>query len=66
MDTRLQMLQRKPVRMCCTLPASVAGWLAEEALVQGRSISNLLAALVEHAMRVDQTIKANAAAREVL
>ena len=42
--------QRKPLRITSTVPASVAAWLIKEATIQGRSVSNLVAHLVELAM----------------
>jgi hypothetical protein len=45
--------QRKPLRVTATLPAVVAAWLIKQATMQGRSVSNLIAHIVEHAMRRD-------------
>jgi hypothetical protein len=42
--------QRKPLRVTSTLPAVVAAWLINQATIQGRSVSNLVAHLVELAM----------------
>lgn len=43
--------QRKPLRITSTFPAAVAAWLSKEATTQGRSVSNLIAHLIEVAMR---------------
>jgi len=47
---RIRVAQRHPVRISATLPAVVAAWLIREATVQGRSVSNLIAHLLEMAM----------------
>lgn len=42
---------RKPVRFTATMPWSVANELQELSLAEGRSISNLIAHLLEFALR---------------
>lgn len=42
--------QRKPLRVTSTLPAVVVAWLINQATIQGRSVSNLVAHLIELAM----------------
>lgn len=48
---KIPLAQRKPLRISTTFPASVAAWVIQQAAIQGRSISNLVAHLVEMAMR---------------
>jgi hypothetical protein len=50
---RIRALQRKPQRISFTLPHAVAEWLFKTATNQGRSVSNLVAYLIELAMRRD-------------
>lgn len=55
---RIRIAQRHPVRISATIPAVVSAWLIREATVQGRSVSNLIALLLELAMhRSNQGIK---------
>lgn len=51
---KIPVVQRKPQRITTTFPAAVAAWLFHQATVQGRSVSNLIAHLVEAAMRREQ------------
>ncbi len=51
---RISILQRKPHRITAVFPFAVATWLFEQAAHQGRSVSNLVAHLVELAMRREQ------------
>jgi hypothetical protein len=48
---KIPVAQRKPLRVTSTLPAVVAAWLINQATIQGRSISNLIAHLIEASMR---------------
>lgn len=50
-EQRLALLQRKPSRVTATFPHLVARWLFQQATEQGRSVSNLIAHLIELAMR---------------
>lgn len=51
---RLSIAQRKPYRLTAVFPFAVAQWLFSHAAEQGRSVSNLIAHLVEMAMRREQ------------
>jgi hypothetical protein len=48
---KIPLAQRKPLRITTTFPAPVAAWVFQQATAQGRSVSNLIAHLVETAMR---------------
>lgn len=48
---RIRVLQRRPARITATFPHVVAHWLFQQATIQGRSVSNFIAHLVEQAMR---------------
>lgn len=47
----IPVMRRRPVRITSTIPAVVAAWLIRESTAQGRSVSNLIAHLLEMAMR---------------
>lgn len=61
---RLTLLQRKPARLTAVFPHAVASWLYEQATAQGRSVSNLIAHLVELAMRRDQDLGTDKGGRQ--
>jgi hypothetical protein len=48
---RVSVLQRKPQRVCATLPWHLVHWLEERAAYEGRSLSNLIAHLLEASKR---------------
>ena len=50
MRTPLQRLQRKPQRLTITVPAATFELLADRAALEGRSLSNLAAYLLETAL----------------